>query len=136
MNSKLLRLFLGLGAATWLAAAPGVFLPWSVATEVMEGLGAKIVPQDPMLDYWLRMASGAFGLIGCLYLILMISPKRFAAMIPWMGALGLMEGVILLWHGLRLDLRPWPFYGDVAACLVSGGGVLLCWQSGRREKAG
>jgi len=128
MNLPLLRLFLALGAATWLAAAPGVFLTWSAAADLMEALGARTVAYDRMLDYWLRMASGAFGLIGGIYVLVLVSPKRFAAMIPWMGALGVVEGLVLLCHGLRLDLEPWPLYGDVSACLVSGGGILLCWQ--------
>lgn len=34
------------------------------------------------------------------------------------------EGMLLLFHGLRLHLPPFPFYGDTAACLVGGGGIL------------
>ncbi|MHB1309037.1 MAG: hypothetical protein ACYC23_18320, partial [Limisphaerales bacterium] len=76
---RLLRVFLGLAAATWGAAIPGVFLSWDTATAAMEGLGAGTVEYDQMLDYWLRMATGAFGLIGCLYLLPAIRPRRFQA---------------------------------------------------------
>ena len=78
-----------------------------------------------MLDYWLRMAAGAFTLIGCWYLVLMCWPQKHHAAIPWFGGLMLMEGAILLVHGLRLSLPAFPFYADTAACFISGGGILF-----------
>jgi len=32
-----------------------------------------------MLDYWLRMMSGAFALVGGWYLVLMLRPKKYCA---------------------------------------------------------
>lgn len=130
---RLLRIFLGLAAVTWGAATPGVFLSWDAATAAMEGLGAKALEYDKMLDYWLRMAAGGFGLIGCLYLLPAIQPRRFQEFIPWLGLLAIVEGVILLFHGLRLALDPWPFLGDVAACLVAACGILFCWFGVRSD---
>ena len=133
MQLKLLRAFLGLAAVTWGAAVPAVFMTWDAARAAMEGLGAKALEYDRMLDYWLRMAAGAFSLIGCLYLLQMIQPRRFRAVIPWFGAFAVAEGLVLLVHGVRLSLSPWPFYGDVAACFVSGVGILTCWRGARPE---
>ena len=79
------------------------------------------------------MASGACGLIGCLYLLPTIRPWRFRECMPWLGLVALAEGVVLLVHGLRLSLEPWPFYGDIAACLVSGFGILESWRASRAE---
>lgn len=98
-----------------------------MASGAMEGFGAAPVPYDRMLDYWLRMASGAFALIGCVYLLLVLSPRRFAELIPRMVTFALVEGLVLLVHGLRLAQHPWPFYGDVSACLASGVGILISW---------
>jgi hypothetical protein len=123
---RLLRIFLVVSAFAWGISAVGVFVSWSEAERLLEGLGAKPIPYDPMLDYWLRMASGAFALVGIWYLMLAIWPKKFGAAIPWFGALMLVEGLILLVHGLRLSLPPFPFYGDVSACLLFGGGILIC----------
>jgi hypothetical protein len=36
----------------------------------------------------------------------------------------LVEGVILLVHGLRLSLRLFPFYGDTWACFIGGVAIL------------
>jgi hypothetical protein len=133
MHLKGLRAFLGLATVTWGAAIPGVFLSWNTATAAMEGFGAGPLVYDKMLDYWLRMVCGAFGLIGCLYLLPTIQPRRFREFIPWLGLLALVEGLVLIVHGFRLGLRPWPFYGDFAACLVSGVGILSCWRAARGE---
>jgi len=123
---RLLRVFLGFAALAWGVSFYGVFAPWNEAAEALRGLGAGDIPRDPMLDYWLRMAAGAFGLVGCLYLVLCLRPQRHAAMIPWFGWLMVAEGIILLVHGLRLGLRPFPFYADTAACLVGGLGIVVC----------
>jgi hypothetical protein len=35
-----------------------------------------------------------------------------------------MEGILLLVSGLRTSIGPFPFYGDVAASFVCGGGIV------------
>ena len=129
MNLRLLRAFLGFSAIAWGISAFGVFLSWPTAVNVLQGLGAQPIAYDRMLDYWLRMAAGAFTLVGGLYLLLMLRPEKYWAVIPWFGWLMVLEGVILLVHGLRLGLPAFPFYGDVAACFFGGGGIL--WFSRR-----
>jgi hypothetical protein len=129
---RLLRIFLGFAAFAWGISVVGVFMSWSSATDALRGLGAQPIAYDKMLDYWLRMASGAFALVGCWYLILMIWPEKFATAIPWFGALMLVEGVILLFHGLRLALPPFPFYGDISACFIGGGGILYLAKYARK----
>jgi hypothetical protein len=124
MCLRLLRLFLGFAAFAWGISVTGVFMSWSAAEHALEGLGAHPIAYDRMLDYWLRMASGAFALIGGWYLVLMIWPQKFHAAIPWFGGLMLVEGLILLVHGLRLSLPPFPFYGDITACFLDGDGIL------------
>ena len=111
----------------------GVFAGGPAAETMLEGLGAKPIAYDPMLDYWLRMAAGAFALIGVWYLMLALWPRKFWVAIPWFGMLMLAEGIILLVHGLRLGLPPFPFYGDSSACFVAGGGILLCSRGGPGE---
>ena len=130
MEVRRLRFFLGFSAIVWGVSVFGVFVSWTAAEEVLRGLGAHAIPYDRMLDYWLRMAAGAFTLIGCWYLVLMLRPEKFRAAIPWFGALMLVEGAILAGHGIRLSLPPFPFYPDVAACFLGGGGILYCSRPG------
>lgn len=134
MLLKLLRLFLVLAAGAWGVSLAGVFLPWPVAVRALQGLGAQTIPPDPMLDYWLRMAAGAFGLLGGWYLVLAIWPGKFSAAIPWFGALMLVEGVILLVYGLLLSLPPFPFYGDVTGCFVGGAAIMLLSPAARPNR--
>ena len=131
MKFKLLRLFLGFSALAWGVSFYGVFASWNAAEHALQGLGAKPISYDPMLDYWLRMAAGAFGLVGVWYLVLTIWPRKFHVAIPWFGALMVAEGLILLVTGVRLHLPPFPFYGDTAACFVGGGGILLLAKAAR-----
>lgn len=133
MPLRLLRLFLGFAAFAWGISVVGVFASWPQAAEMLQGLGAKPIAYDPMLDYWLRMAAGAFALIGGWYLVLMLWPQKFHAAIPWFGALMLVEGLILLIHGLRLSLPPFPFYGDVSACFLGGAGILFMAHHAKPE---
>ena len=134
MQLRLLRLLLGFAAFAWGISAVGVFVSWSKAVELLQGLGAKPIAYDPMLDYWLRMAAGAFSLVGCWYLVLMIWPRKFHAAIPWFGALMIVEGIILLVHGLRLSLPPFPFYGDFSACLLGGAGIMILARYARPDR--
>lgn len=131
MHLRLLRIALGFGAAVWGAAVFGIFLSWDKAAEALQGLGAKPIAYDPMLDYWLRMTSGAFTLIGCGYLVLLWAPQKYRPVIPWAGGLMLVEGVILLVHGLRLSLPTFPFFADTAACLLDGTAILYLSRSTR-----
>ena len=127
----MLRLFLVFSALGWVVCVIGVFLSWSSFTNLLHGLGGPIVEYDPMLDYWLRMTAGAYTLIGLLYLLLALQPAKYRAVIPWFGWVMLVEGLVLLVHGIRLGLAPFPFYADVTASLLGGGGIL--WFARRAE---
>jgi len=118
-------------ALGWGVTVVGVFAGWPQVNDIAQSMGAKPIAYDPMLDYWLRMISGAFTLIGLWYLVLALWPRKFAAAIPWFGWVMVLEGVVLLVSGLRLDIGPFPFYGDVSACLILGAGILILSRAAR-----
>ncbi len=130
---RLLRLILLFCGLTWGVSLFGVFASWSGAAGALEALGAKPIAYDPMLDYWLRMAAGAFGFVGIGYLLLALNPRKHATILPWAGCLMVAEGAVLAWHGVRLGLPPFPFYADLLACL-SGGGAILALRSAARPE--
>lgn len=117
-----LRFFLVFSAIVWGVAVVGVFVPWSNASTMLQGLGARPIAYDPMLDYWLRMAASAFTFIGGLFAVAAIRPEKYQSMIPWLGMIMIIEALILLTHGLRLGLPLLPFCADVTACFVGGEG--------------
>lgn len=104
-------------------------MTWETAAGALQGMGAKPLAYDPMLDYWLRMASGAFALVGTGYLLLAIYPRKFAVMLAWFGWIMVIEGLVLLVHGLRLGLASFPFVGDVSASFAGGLGILMLRKS-------
>lgn len=125
VKHRILRLLLGIAAFGWLISVLGVVLPWDWALVGLQGLGAPEIAHDPMLDYWMRMAAGAFTGIGIFFLLLALHPERYANLIRPAGMLMVAEGVVLLVHGLRLGLRPFPFVGDTSFCLLIGLGIWL-----------
>lgn len=129
LQFRLLRVVLLFSAFVWGVSAFGIFMKWEAAAGALQGMGAKPIAYDPMLDYWLRMASGAFALVGTGYLLLAIFPRKYAVMLPWFGWIMILEGIILLTHGLRLGLGPFPFVGDVSASLLGGLGILTLRKS-------
>jgi len=132
MQLRLLRLFLWFSAVGWLVCVVGLFASWPEVNHIAQGMGAKPIVYDPMLDYWRHMICGAFTLIGLWYLAMAMWPKKYCAAIPWFGWLMIAEGVILLVSGLRLGLGPFPFYGDVAASFVGGIGTVILSKAARR----
>lgn len=134
LQFRLLRIALLFSAFVWGVSAVGVFLKWETAATTLQGLGAQPINYDPMLDYWLRMAAGAFALVGTGYLLLAMFPRKYAVMLPWFGWIMIMEGAILLTHGLRLGLAPMPFLGDVSASFAGGLGILMLRNSVREHE--
>jgi hypothetical protein len=130
----LLRLFLIYAALGWGVCLLGVLVPGGMAFDLLaqiSGIDASPFKSDPLFDYWLRMAAGAFSMIGAGYLGLAIWPMRFYQVLPFAGGFMVAEGLILAVHGLRLGLGPYPFYGDVAFCLAGGIGILCTMRSAK-----
>ena len=125
MKRRLLRLFLFVTVFGWAVSIFGVFLPWSTAITGLQSLGASEIAHDPMVDYWMRMAAGAFTGIGIFVFFVAMWPAKFRNVIGLIGTLSVLEGVVLLVHGLRLGLPPFPFYGDTAFCLLIGAGIWI-----------
>ena len=134
MNLRLLRIFLVFSSLGWVVCVVGIFMSWSSFITLLQGLGGPGVAYDRMLDYWLRMTAGVYTLIGLLYLLLALRPAKYRAVIPWFGWVMVIEGGVLLLHGIRLALPPFPFYADVAVCFIGGGGIL--WFAPRADYDG
>lgn len=119
------RIFLLAGAIGWGVSILGVLLPWSVMDIVLQNMGAASPITDLQVQYWFRMAAGAWSIIGFLYLMVLLKPQKYDNLIPLLGWGTLFEGIVLLIHGLYLNLPLFPFAGDVGFCLIVGGGLLL-----------
>ena len=125
------RIFLLAGSVGWGISVLGVFLPWSVMDIVLQNMGAMAPVTDLQIQYWFRMATGAWSIIGFLYLMILLKPQKYNKLIPVLAWGTLFEGIVLLIHGLYLNLPIFPFAGDVCFCLIVGSGLLL---SNKTEK--
>ena len=118
------RIFLLAGAIGWGISILGVLLPWSVMDIVLQNMGAASPITDVQVQYWFRMATTAWSIIGFLYLIVLLKPQKYNNLIPLLAWGTLFEGIVLLIHGLYLNLPLFPLAGDVGFCLIVGGGLL------------
>jgi len=133
-HRELLRLLLAGAGIGWAVSVIGVFLPWPLAVRVLQDLGGvQAIPNDPMANYWLRMAAGGFTFVGTLFLLCAWSPESYARLIPVLGVLSLLQGGLLLVYGLVLGLDAMPFAADVAICLLPGIGILALHKSVRPD---
>lgn len=64
-----------------------------------------------MYDYWLRMASIVFSLVGLLCLLPVINYGKFKVLAPIIGFFMVFEGLVLLAHGLVLRMPAYPLCG-------------------------
>ena len=119
------RIFLLAGAIGWGISILGVLLPWSVMDIVLQNMGAASPVTDVQVQYWFRMATGAWSIIGFLYLMILLNPQKYNNLISLLAWGTVFEGIVLLIHGLYLNLPLFPFAGDVGFCLIVGGGLLL-----------
>lgn len=128
-NRQILRLLLFCGGFGFFISVFGVFMPWAAVADQLRGLGAKNLPADPMLNYWLRMQSGANTFVGIFFFALAFNPEKYKNVLSfaWIFLIG--EGCILLTWGLVLRLSPLPFVVDSLFCLIIGIGIWLSSRS-------
>ena len=122
---KIQNLFLAAGVIGWGVSIVGAFLPWSMMDIVLQNMGASAPVTDPQLQYWFRMATGAWSIVGFLFLMVLLFPVKYRNLVPLLAIGTLFEGVVLLLWGTFLELPLFPFAGDVGFCIVVGCGLLF-----------
>ena len=126
MKLKILKALLFCAGLGWGATIIGAFIPWEWATEHLEKFGGSgPIPNDNMLNYWMRMASGAFGFVGVFFLLAAWRPYKYKNIIPILGYGSIAEGIILIFYGLKFELQIFPFGPDVAIAMVPGIGIIM-----------
>ena len=136
-----LRLGLLLSACGWGISFFFTFAPWDIATEQLQGMGANAIAYDPLLDYWLRMASSAFGCIGIGSALACFRPTAFSGLIRLLGPFHFIVGTTLAVAAYQNHLTPSlhpTFTADITFCFVSGLLILvpLVRESMARRKNG
>ncbi len=120
---NILRLGLLVSTCGWGISFFFTFAPWQTAASQLYEMGAHEIPYDPLLDYWLRMASSAFGCIGIASALACLRPEKFIGMIGLLGPFHFIVGTTLAvaayQNHLSRDLHP-TFIPDIFFCFLTG----------------
>ena len=90
---RIQTLFLAAGGIGWGISIVGSFLPWRMMDIVLQNMGAAAPVTDPQLQYWFRMAMGAWSVIGFLFLVVLQFPAKYRNLVPLLAVGTLFEGV-------------------------------------------
>ncbi len=119
---RMLRLGLLLSSFGWGISFLFTFTSWEFASEQLFLMGAERMDYQPLLDYWLKMASAAFGCLGIASALACAWPSRFQGMIlllgPFHGFMGVVLSISAWVNGLNTDLHP-TFVADITFCIVT-----------------
>ena len=120
---NILRMGLLVSAIGWGISFYFTFASWSAATHQLYGMGAGPISYQPLLDYWLRMASAVFGCIGVGSGIACVRPQAFAGFIRLLGpfhfVIGITLGIAAYANRLTPQLHP-AFGPDIVFCFLAG----------------
>ncbi len=125
---NMLRLGLLLSACGWGISFFFTFAPWETAARQLHDMGANEIPYDPLLDYWLRMASSAFGCIGIASALACLRPEKFTGMISLLGPFHFIVGATLVVASYKNQLTPdlhSTFLPDITFCFLAGLLILI-----------
>lgn len=126
LNLTILRAMLILVSLTGLHCVVFLFIPWDWTLAVVKWLKIQGVSDkySPIIEYWMLMMAALCVVIGYLYLVAALNPQKYRNLLPILGWALVFIGITAGYHGFRLGLPPWPFYGDLVICAVCGPGIV------------
>jgi hypothetical protein len=98
------------------------FSSWDSASDQLYLMGAERIEYQPLLDYWLKMASAAFGCIGIGSALACMRPVLFQGFILFLGPFHLFVGSVLVASAsinqLNTESHP-TFVADITFCFIT-----------------
>lgn len=118
----MLRLGLLLSTVGWGISFYFTFTTWEVATDQLYMMGADPIEYQPLLNYWLKMASATLGCIGIASAMACARPAVFEGLIwllgPFHGVIGAVLVAAAVSNDLRVESHP-TFPADITFCFVT-----------------
>jgi hypothetical protein len=134
----MLRTGLFISAFGWGISFYVTFAGWPAAEMQLRQMGADPIAYQPLLDYWLKMASSAFGCIGLAALLAALLLHRFVTIVHLLAPFHLIVGGALTMAALRnrLAFPEHPtFIPDIVFCftvaLLIGLPLIQAWRAKR-----
>lgn len=134
---QILRLGLFISTFGWGISFFFTIESWSDAVNRLYSMGASEIAYQPLLAYWLKMASAVFGCIGVVSALAFLWPQRFVSVIHVLAPFHLIVGTTLVIaaysNHLSPNLHP-TFVWDIMFCFMTSAliGVPLI-QAWRRQ---
>jgi hypothetical protein len=125
---RTLQLGLLLSSIGWGISFLFTFASWDSASDHLYVMGAGRIEYRPLLDYWLRMASAAFGCIGIASALACVRPNSFQGLIVLLGPFHVFMGVVLAVAAVNNDLNTEShptFVADITFCFVAAILILM-----------
>lgn len=118
----MLRLGLLLSSIGWGISFMFTFSSWDSAADQLYLMGAGRLDYNPLLDYWLKMASASFGCIGIASALACWRPAIFEGLVWLLGPFHAFIGAVLtaaaMVNHLSTDRHP-TFVADITFCLIT-----------------
>jgi len=119
---RVLRLGLLLSSIGWGISFFFTFSTWESASDQLYLMGAGHIEYRPLLDYWLKMASAAFGCIGIASALACFRPVLFEGLVwllgPYHAFVGTVLTVAAISNHLTTEEHP-TFVADITFCFVT-----------------
>jgi hypothetical protein len=125
---RILQIGLLFSSMGWGISFYFTFATWDSASDQLYLMGAGTIEYNPLLDYWLRMASAAFGCIGIASILACFRPTFFRGLILLLGPFHAFVGAVLVVSAMRnhLNTESHPtFVADITFCFVTAALITL-----------
>ena len=125
---NVLRLGLILSTIGWGITLLFTVSTWHSAADYMYAMGAGQVDYNPLMDYWMRMASVVMGCIGIASFMAARKPDFYAPVIYLLGPFNYIVGITLIFAAINNELTPDKhptFIPDIVFCFMTGS-LIIC----------
>lgn len=133
----LLKLVLRLIGGIELCAIPFILLPVAWMDAVHDNLlGLGPLPDRPITEYMARSLSAMYALHGAVVFRLSFDVPRFRPLVPFLGGLHVLLGLVILGIDLAAGLPWWWVLGEGPGIAVGGTALLVLARIGNSGQSG
>jgi len=128
ISYSIIRIGLMIGACGWLISFYFTFRSWDENVSTLMAMGADKVSYQPLLNYWLKMASSTFGCLGIMFLIASFRPDKFKTLSFMLAGLSAIVGTVILFSAINENLNPdkhLTFTAEITFCYLRAALIVI-----------